>query len=1043
MAQNGPGTPIGFALQAREKARLGMAGVSTPGNPRGPKPKPAPAPTPAPTGKLSRGERNNNPGNLEDGKFTRSQPGYKGSDGRFAIFATPRDGENAQVALLQKNYANMSVAQIIQKYAPLGDNSEASVRNYIGYVASRAGVDPDAKLGDGHYHQVAAAMRAFETGKTGQVKYKGYAGQLRGATRASAGSGGPVPQISVPGSRVPGPSGGMNSGVDNQSGRIMNSGPEMERKQQAVESKVANAGAMLDNYLGVLQQGQQAQITEAQKFVDNARGINQQMSNATQDLQRRVQPIFAARQRVLDQAAEIQKMSPIARAIRGFFDLNYNEDYLMSTSSKLGAIVKEHADIYSVMQGLHGDALEQSNQLMQINTMMPKLQTEQASELVRGAEMSLSHATTDLQATMNGVQNEVQLISAQNAARNDILSRIDGPTAVKLLGQAEQTGGVVNFNGVELSAQELRERGMQIEQYDITNENARMALAAGRADLHDKNAMRMLEYMTDAQIENAIQAGGVIDDVQLPAGALTEEKTRRVKRAIDNAEASEFVATPAAAAKEAMASAQMNETMMRRADSIFGPGSIADESIAFSNRIVELSTRLREMTAAGASPAELGVVRSQLQSARSDFQKNVQAKVTRLVGNDQEGAAFVTSYLMGDRPTPGAAADMMVHFASRGGLPAAMESSALGQNAMTQVMKTIQDVQNEVGPNGRARFANPAAAAKEAARRLANPNSPEGAALRSATTGLRYQSMFSSLPSLARNKDNVATHPFGKIKISAFAQASRRADSEGYAEIATELGISANELVQLQQGRQVPGIDPEVAKRATSSSTTARIAAAQQRHLVTQLDQMPRVSDQMSNSSLMLDFLSSPQAQSKLIAVESLTDHGGIGDWMAGSVSRGGMLSEFSGYTEGFRAAVDETEGEIRSQSARLARGYRNDVPRRTAAILQTIPGMTRGDVVSLVSAIGPMLPKGTPQEQEGLKVGIAADKQNRALGNEGYRTDLARMQIQAVDNIILNHKFEDPNLERIRRRAQGEWLSASRAADNMIDALIRPLDRD
>lgn len=199
----------------------------------------------------------------------------------------------------------------------------------------------------------------------------------------------------------------------------------------------------------------------------------------------------------------------------------------------------------------------------------------------------------------------------------------------------------------------------------------------------------------------------------------------------------------------------------------------------------------------------------------------------------------------------------------------------------------------------------------------------------------------------------------------------------------------------------------------------------------------------MSNSALMLDFLSSSDAQSKIIAVEGLSQHGGIGDWMAGSVSRGGMLSEFSGYTEGFRAAVDETEGEIRTQSARLARGYRNDVPRRTAAILQTIPGMTRGDVVTLVSAIGPMLPKGNAQQQAGLTASIAADKQNRVLGNEGYRSDLARIQIQAVDNIILNHKFEDANLERIRRRAQGEWLSASRAADNMIDALIRPIDRD
>src|SRR3546814_4729217 len=86
----------------------------------------------------------------------------------------------------------------------------------------------------------------------------------------------------------------------------------------------------------------------------------------------------------------------------------------------------------------------------------------------------------------------------------------------------------------------------------------------------------------------------------------------------------------------------------------------------------------------GASDVEIGVLNQQLMKARDSFNAAVQAKVTRLVGNDKEGAAYVTSYLAGDRPTPGAAADMMVHFAARGGLPSAMESSQFGYNAMTE-----------------------------------------------------------------------------------------------------------------------------------------------------------------------------------------------------------------------------------------------------------------------------------------------------------------------------------------------------------------------
>lgn len=1034
---NGPGTPIGFALEARERARKQIAGVSTPGNPQGPKaPKPIAPVTPAPEKKgNSRGDRNNNPGNLEASPWTRKQPGFVRSDGRFAIFDTHENGIRAQETLLRSNYFGKSgtttVDALISRYGnDPGTKDDVSVSNYKKYVAAKLGVGVGDPITKDKVRQLAQAMREFETGNR-----SGGGGNQQMA-------GNKVPQINVQGSSVPGPSGRPNTGVNNQSNRIMNSGGTIESQQRAVESKAANAGAVLDNYLGVLGETQAAKVAETQKFVESARGINQEMTNATKDLQRRVQPIFAARQRVLDQAAAIQEMSPIARSIRGFFDLNYSEDYLMSTSQKLGAIVNENAQMYSVMQGLHADAIEQNDRLMQINTTLPRLNQELAGELVKGAEMQLQMATTNLGITMEGVQNEVQMISAQNTARNDILSRIDGPTATALLGQAEQNGGVVSFNGVELSGQELRERGMQIEGYDIANKNARMALAAGEADLADKNAARMLDYMTDAQVEAAIANGGVQDGVQIAPGLLTEEKNKRVARAVQAAEADAFVATPMAAAKEAMQSAQLNEQIMRKADSIFGPGAVADESIAFSTQITELSTKLQEMQRRGASGAEMGVIRAQLQQARKGFQDSVLAKVTRLVGNDTTGAAYVTSYLMGDQPTPGASADMMVHFAMRGGLPAAMESSALGQNAMASVMSTIESVQNELGPNGARRFGDPVKAAREAARRLANPKTPEGAALRSATTGLRYQSTFSNLPSLAKSREGTPLHPFGKIESSAFAQASRRADSDGYGEIAMELGIKPAQLVALQSGKTVEGIDAKVAAQAASPTTSARIAAAQQRALVTQLDQMPRVSPNMSNGAVLLDFLESPTAQRQIISVDGLTQNGGIGDWMAGNASRGGLLSEFSGYTQGLRAAVDESEQEVRGQAARLARGYRNDPIRRTATIL-TSAGLNRGDMIALTSAIGPMLPTGTPQQQEALKVGQRMDAGNRAMGTEGYRTDLARMQLQAIDNIILNHKFEDPNLERIRRRAATDWQNHSRAADNMIDALVKPLDRD
>jgi len=118
------------------------------------------------SGGSSRGERNNNPGNLEDSPYTRSQPGYKGSDGRFAKFETPEHGLKAQETLLAKNYIGKgynTVAKVIGRYAPRSDNAQ-SFDNYVAYVSQKLNINPNDTLTPSMTGRLAQAMREFETG---------------------------------------------------------------------------------------------------------------------------------------------------------------------------------------------------------------------------------------------------------------------------------------------------------------------------------------------------------------------------------------------------------------------------------------------------------------------------------------------------------------------------------------------------------------------------------------------------------------------------------------------------------------------------------------------------------------------------------------------------------------------------------------------------------------------------------------------------------------------------------------------------------------
>lgn len=88
----------------------------------------------------------NNPGGINDSPFARSQPGYKGANGRFAAFATLEDGINAQTALL-RSYVGRGYdtpAKIAARWAPAGDGNNPT--SYAANVARAMGIGVNDKI---------------------------------------------------------------------------------------------------------------------------------------------------------------------------------------------------------------------------------------------------------------------------------------------------------------------------------------------------------------------------------------------------------------------------------------------------------------------------------------------------------------------------------------------------------------------------------------------------------------------------------------------------------------------------------------------------------------------------------------------------------------------------------------------------------------------------------------------------------------------------------------------------------------------------------
>ena len=126
----------------------------------------------------SRAWRNNNPGNLEDGKFARDN-GAIGTDGRFAIFPDAATGFNAMAGLLATNaYQNLTIEGAINRYAPPNENN---VENYLKSIELQTGFPrstPMNNLSKDNLLKLAKAMTKHEGNMSGKKrlvpKYEKY-----------------------------------------------------------------------------------------------------------------------------------------------------------------------------------------------------------------------------------------------------------------------------------------------------------------------------------------------------------------------------------------------------------------------------------------------------------------------------------------------------------------------------------------------------------------------------------------------------------------------------------------------------------------------------------------------------------------------------------------------------------------------------------------------------------------------------------------------------------------------------------------------------
>ncbi len=103
---------------------------------------------------MSRGIRNNNPGNIRENGTKWQGLDLPPSDGTFCRFLEPKWGIRAMARILisyQDKHGLNTIAGIINRWAPPSENNTAS---YIKHVCAEVGVEPDQQI-DVHQYKYA------------------------------------------------------------------------------------------------------------------------------------------------------------------------------------------------------------------------------------------------------------------------------------------------------------------------------------------------------------------------------------------------------------------------------------------------------------------------------------------------------------------------------------------------------------------------------------------------------------------------------------------------------------------------------------------------------------------------------------------------------------------------------------------------------------------------------------------------------------------------------------------------------------------------
>lgn len=761
--------------------------------------------------------------------------------------------------------------------------------------------------------------------------------------------------------------------------------------------------------------------TRTEQAVADRAKINDTVQGETQSMIDRVQPALAARAQTAAQLEHIAGMNPLARGLRGIFDLNYNTQHLQDQLGRYDQVIQAQGQNYEFMTGIRERLLHTITAGQENSAQIDDLTKAELDEQGRSAGLALQGAQGHLAAIGNQVQLNESLVHAQIQQTDRFLSQQTAAQLAGLEAQASRAPGhMITVDGTQLSLGEVHARRNAAESQDLSLRSAQMAVQNQQIELADRHATQWARNATQTQIEAAIQNGGVVNGVHIPQDVLTAQLGDRMHRV--------EMQTGTILQGNQMDSLgrelqQFGTTITGtggRINNVFG-GRLPDELASFYPQYQrQMGEFQRQIEAANANPSTRGAVagqlREQLGHIQQDYSERIGRAALQMAGGDQRAAGWLRTYLVGGHLDPASATDAMMYYAERGGLPPGLRASPEARASLAQTQQIINGVDQEIAGGHSMTTEQRSNTIRQRIQATVGGGYHNG----------NFNNFVSALPDIATRLHD----QFAGVSRSDFAAAAHAADSIPFENIGRHLGISADDARALFSGRY-NGPNAEQL-RAQVPALSSQLAASQMSTFAEYLDRSPSAHEGFIPSQAFANFLQRPEVHTMASNYSHVSQDSTYGDFMIHAMTGPGQVEDrFSSWAQSFgnAAAANRSAQMVGSNQQRFM--YVTSPQSRANVVLSIIPGINQADAARLISAAMSQMPPGAGGDIGSQAAGIADS------WSGGRISHMPESQNQFRD-IIVNQRFQDPALERIRRVAASHWDQSAALADQAVHAFNR-----